>query len=129
MKKLSKYTYYIAHDIGTIYGLGRSPEEAIVDALEECPDLLDLDTVEASEELAKQTCLEGGCFGWCLSMRGHAMTMAEGELEKAAPLMDDAIREDLHFNYEPGYRDSGRFLAEYHVRHLEKFNGEVFSYD
>lgn len=48
------------------------------------------------------------------------------ELEAAAILMDDEIREDMHSNYEPGFDNPDAFMVEYKRRHLEKF-GEEFT--
>jgi len=50
----------------------------------------------------------------------------EIDFEAAVALMDDDIREDLHFNYEAGFDNPQAFLEEYARRHQEKY-GEPFA--
>lgn len=52
-------------------------------------------------------------------------TYTAADLEAAAVLMDDEIREDLSSNYEPGFNDPDAFIRAYLVRHEEK-HGERF---
>ena len=52
-----------------------------------------------------------------------ACTEAEYALDQAAPLMDDAIREDIHSNFAAA-SDAAEFLAEYERRHEAKYAEE-----
>lgn len=53
--------------------------------------------------------------------------MTQAELDQAAMLMDDDIREDMSSNYEPGFDNPQAFIEEYKRRHAAKY-GEEFSY-
>ncbi len=56
-----------------------------------------------------------------LDANGHKIDM-----DAAANLMDDEIREDMSSNYAPGFDNPQAFLAEYARRHEAKF-GEPFA--
>jgi len=115
---------YIAHDGLNIHGLGQTPAGAEADALLNCRDLTGLKTAPCTEALALQVQNEGGAITWD-EIDGTACTEAEHALDQAAPLMDDAIRDDIHSNFESA-PDAAAFLAEYERRHEAKY-AEAFS--
>jgi len=55
-------------------------------------------------------------------------TITQEQLDAAAMLMDDDLREDIASNYEPGFDNPTEFLAEYKRRHAAKFDGEDFQF-
>ena len=116
---------YIAHDGLNLYGTGKSMIAATLDASRNCPDLRGVLEVQCcTEALALQLENEGGAITWD-EIDGIACTEAEYALDQAAPLMDDAIRDDIHSNFESA-PDAAAFLAEYERRHEAKY-AEAFS--
>jgi hypothetical protein len=114
---------YIAHDGLNIYGTGKSLMAATLDASRNCPDLRgSLEIQRCTEALALQLQTEGGAITWD-EIDGMACTEAEYALDQAAPLMDDAIREDIHSNFAAA-SDAAEFLAEYERRHEAKYAEE-----
>ena len=53
--------------------------------------------------------------------------VSQEQLDAAAVLMDDEIREAMTSTYAPGFDNPSAFLVEYRRRHMAK-HGEVFRY-
>ena len=121
--------FFAAHDDSYIYGIGKTRAKALaewsigVGSDQRDDALLTIHVTEMTPALFAEVSAQGGNVCWD-EIDGIACTEAEYALDQAAPLMDDAIREDIHSNFENA-PDAAAFLAEYERRHEEHF-GEQF---
>ena len=127
---MTKTTQFFAvHDDSFIYGVGPTSSKAMAewrtgvgsDQRDNAHGSIII--TEMTPALFGEVSAQGGAITWD-EIDGIACTEAEYALDQAAPLMDDAIREDIHSNFENA-PDAAAFLAEYERRHEAQF-GEQF---
>lgn len=81
---------------------------------------------ETAKEATQKAAGEVGTDGNIDGLIAEAAEYTQADLDAAAVLMDDEIREDLH---DRAYiQTPDQFIAEYRKMHAAKFDGEDFAW-